>query len=929
MCVHFLELEIQHKFCSTAPGKLASFVHITSFSVMKRLCYVLKPWTRIGFSHWLSFAIALCLICGSFGANDEEILKVDVVAGSNPSANPNLIARQDSVSNDQHRHGGKSSPVGSGSSNKADIIDCHDKAPDECERDRLGLEAIRVLHLMLDDDHNGNVDQSESDEFLRDELQYTDGFERQALFHNNDKLISVDDLWTAWKYSKVYNWTVDDVVEWLAQDVDLPMYVQVFHSHNIDGSYLPRLVNSTSSLLATLGIRNPVHKQKLSLKAMDTVLFGAPKRVHSYAKDLLLISLIIVAFGGCWFLCLHNRYSQTQVKKMMKDLEALQKAEDALKKLSKELAEAERNQKSVSQEKQEELRVLRQNSLRLQVPPARVANSEDRSPSSLSREGSVVRRKDGERRLQQAEEELATLREALSEAESKLELQQHLESQWSAPVELQAWLQLTHELEQSHYHAKRQAAERQLLMARDGCDKIKKRNKAFLGSLRMAHSNSLDDIDQSILDARAALEEVKHDLQERLHRWNTMELLCGFSIISNPGLAALKQALGRDPSGSTGSSGRVPSSLLAPVSIDEADEDLPPADDSDKSIYHKIPERQRQQIYAWARRSRLNWMMKNKSNANFPTGGLSSSGSKTFLNKQALAGSTGSLSHLGPKVPQTSGGHGVNSHHHHHHHQVGKQDAVSFHLGESSNNQNHERSHSNASLSHLSGGQANGAHSHQPPRSPAPYTSSLSYPPYSHTAPSQQQGLASGMSHSQSMTLSSHSSSAALSPGNSTKMFSSASGNHLGLSSGHQSHHHHHHQHGTADSRELTGSNGVDLSNGAGAEQHQQQQGSGGVVSSQPLQVMVGNHHHHLLDDSDGASWDSLPRNHSTSVLSRGRLDRSPELDLSSLDTDSIYSATGGHSSAATTLERQKKGSKKKKFLPNFLQKNKNKMKSS
>ena len=34
------------------------------------------------------------------------------------------------------------------------------------------------------------------------------------------------------------------------------------------------------------------------------------------------------------------------------------------------------------------------------------------------------------------------------------------------------------------------------------CDKIKKRNKAFFGSLRMAHSNSLDEIDQRILDAR-------------------------------------------------------------------------------------------------------------------------------------------------------------------------------------------------------------------------------------------------------------------------------------------------------------------------------------------------------------------------------------------------------------------------------------------
>ncbi len=39
-------------------------------------------------------------------------------------------------------------------------------------------------------------------QFLRDELQYTDGFERQKTFHGNDKLISVEDLWRAWKGSE-------------------------------------------------------------------------------------------------------------------------------------------------------------------------------------------------------------------------------------------------------------------------------------------------------------------------------------------------------------------------------------------------------------------------------------------------------------------------------------------------------------------------------------------------------------------------------------------------------------------------------------------------------------------------------------------------------------------------------------------------------
>ena len=38
-------------------------------------------------------------------------------------------------------------------------------------------------------------------QFFRDELQNTDGFERQSIFHGKDKQISVRDLWHAWKRS--------------------------------------------------------------------------------------------------------------------------------------------------------------------------------------------------------------------------------------------------------------------------------------------------------------------------------------------------------------------------------------------------------------------------------------------------------------------------------------------------------------------------------------------------------------------------------------------------------------------------------------------------------------------------------------------------------------------------------------------------------
>ncbi len=54
---------------------------------------------------------------------------------------------------------------------------------------------------------------------------------------------------------------------------------------------------------------------------------------HSYIKDIALVASLIIAVGGCWFAYVHHHYSQNHVKKMMKDLETLQRAEDALQEL--------------------------------------------------------------------------------------------------------------------------------------------------------------------------------------------------------------------------------------------------------------------------------------------------------------------------------------------------------------------------------------------------------------------------------------------------------------------------------------------------------------------------------------------------------------------------------------------------------------------
>lgn len=151
--------------------------------------------------------------------------------------------------------------------------------------DRLGLEAIRTLHRQLDDDANGVIELSESDEFLREELKYDDGAEkRQKAFHKNDDMhVSVKELWDVWIKSEVHNWTVEQTADWLATSVELPQYVPIFIMNRVTGAQLPRLAVSNMHFLNNvLGIKDPIHKQKITLKAMDVVLFGPPKGTRKF-----------------------------------------------------------------------------------------------------------------------------------------------------------------------------------------------------------------------------------------------------------------------------------------------------------------------------------------------------------------------------------------------------------------------------------------------------------------------------------------------------------------------------------------------------------------------------------------------------------------------------------------------------------------------
>ncbi|XP_053212829.1 stromal interaction molecule 1-like isoform X2 [Panonychus citri] len=138
-------------------------------------------------------------------------------------------------------------------------------------------------------------------------------------------------------------------------------------------------------------------------------------------------------------------------------------------------------------------------------------------------------------RINELEEELRQTREQLNRAETAL-----ANKSWAPPHQLQLWLQLTHELELNHYIAKRSAAENQLAAAKEGCEKLKRKRSTFFGSLRVAHGSSIDDVDNRILQAKQALSEITKELKERLYRWQQIEHLCGFPIVHNRGIVQIQ-----------------------------------------------------------------------------------------------------------------------------------------------------------------------------------------------------------------------------------------------------------------------------------------------------------------------------------------------------------------------------------------------------
>uniref|UniRef100_A0A8C8VKL5 Stromal interaction molecule 2 n=1 Tax=Pelusios castaneus TaxID=367368 RepID=A0A8C8VKL5_9SAUR len=428
------------------------------------------------------------------------------------------------------------------------------------EEDRFSLEALRTIHKQMDDDKDGGIEVDESDEFIREDMKYKDASNKHSHLHREDKHITVEDLWKRWKTSEVHNWTQEETLQWLVEFVELPQYEKNFKDSNVKGTTLPRIaINEPAFMISHLKITERSHRQKLQLKALDVVLFGPLTRPsHNWMKDFVLAISIVIGFGGCWFAHIQNKTSKEHITKMMKDLESLQSAEQSLLDMQERLEKAQEENRNVAVEKQNLERKMMDEINDAKREAYRLRELREGAECELSR-------------LKYAEEELVQVRMALKKAEKEFELR----SNWSVPDALQKWLQLTHEVEVQYYNIKRQNAEMQLAIAKDEAEKIKKKRSTVFGTLHVAHSSSLDEVDHKILEAKKALSELTTCLRERLYRWQQIEKICGFQIAHNSGLPSLTSSLYSDHSWVVMPRVSIPPYPIA-GGVDDLDEDTPP-----------------------------------------------------------------------------------------------------------------------------------------------------------------------------------------------------------------------------------------------------------------------------------------------------------------------------------------------------------------
>lgn len=395
-------------------------------------------------------------------------------------------------------------------------------------------KAIRTLHTKLDVDADGEVDDLESQKFLESNKNRAPGGNNHGAHSTAHKLrylhqdgkdrsISVDELWQAWKGSQVYNWTVDETIFWLVHHVELPEYSEIFSRYQINGTTLPRLATD-SQILYRIGITEPSSKSKLSIKAMDVVLFGPPKFASHKARDFLVSLIIVIAVTSCLFFYSRSRASQRALQAMRTNLESIQKAEDQISELQRELDKSIKAQEAVVSEKRN---LEHQLEMHRQFSASNMMDIVKNNAVPKSTKDEHIDSTDSVK----LEEEILDLRKELQETYDAM-----ANKKFRASIKLRNLLKNTYDIESQYYNEKKQGLESKFNEVKLRNQKLQKKKSSLFGYYKIAQENSQEEVISTLDEVKEAFQRITREIVERNDRWREIEVLCGCSLDLAPSI---------------------------------------------------------------------------------------------------------------------------------------------------------------------------------------------------------------------------------------------------------------------------------------------------------------------------------------------------------------------------------------------------------
>jgi hypothetical protein len=300
-------------------------------------------------------------------------------------------------------------------------------------------------------------------------------------------------MWKAWQYSAAYNWTTEEMVYWVTEQVKLPEYAENFRRNQIDGQFLPRLIlNENHYYSSVMQIKDARHKRLFILKATDVVLFGV-QHSHNLVKDAIMIGALTLSIFFCIFLYSKHRKSSDQIKLMLIEFDKLNMINEA-NNLKLELPTStpinglDFTEKIKALTKRNSLDGTISTGFEREAKKAQNETVTGVETGKLSKTNS----QDDDKSLYQlklAEQELERMRAALKKTESRLDL-----VKYQPPIVLITLLNKTYESEKALLDFKLSMIEKDKLECVDALNRVVKRQSGFMGALKIAHSSTLEDI---------------------------------------------------------------------------------------------------------------------------------------------------------------------------------------------------------------------------------------------------------------------------------------------------------------------------------------------------------------------------------------------------------------------------------------------------